>query len=594
VRAAAVTRPSGARGAGTLRVPAAAATGSYTPLACIGAACSRLPRTAVAPAANATAKPPAAGATTGPASGGPAGNATVSGRVTYASRKCFTDAAFVDRPLGRAVVRFRDANGVVMGQAATDGNGDFRSGALGGPLPWTAKAVTDGPRIQVGPAGGANAYEIALGTIAVRSTNGGQVQQQRLAAIVGDGPAGAANLYVVLDDIAQKAVRISPVAVPKLPVIWRYTPDFASFSDETGVAYYDESTNTINVTGVRSDRTTRYEWEPFALAHEYGHAVLDAMGAIPPGGGGDHGAFGVYPSQPALPFEEGLANGFAAVVTGDPRPTAFCENDFDFDAVPAQAWGRGSQTFRTPPVEPDRAHLAQFNETAVGGAVYKLAGVLGGIDPVGGLGKLYSALKRFKDASGRPADRTKDIPDALALDAASTPDIAAVRAIEDVFLSERMQWSGSFYVTMLGEPAVRSAWYATLIGEGSQPLCDPARSAWGARASQSCHFDSGGFGCCTMDGEWESAARFERLALSDGSQRTTAPVRVVAVGLCGQCDPPYTVTFRFGTWRSPPLTFTHNNQYFAVADIHDDMSCTYLPTGESCDPRFFSPLGTEP
>jgi hypothetical protein len=341
----------------------------------------------------------------------------VSGKVLYLKRQCFSDPSKrVETPLAGAKVLLHRAGGADV-TTTLDHAGAFH-GRVRGHGPVTATVVLSGRPGSVTPgAKGSQPYHLPIGSLHAGSN----------APVVlrGNGPAGAANIWMVVSAGAAVAERASPVPISPVHVAWRYNADFSNHSEEghLGTSAYDYATNTLYVDGTKSRQD---QWEPFVLLHEYGHHVLLSVANPGKSASGTHNWHLSYPTQPAMPWSEGFANAFAGIVLRQPRLSIDCNQNpgdlMDIGSLPA-----------TP--EPQNPRYAMTSETADAGVVWHLALHLGAGNPQKGLAPLLDALHRYR-RNGHPAQDMRDVRDAL-IEAGLEHDSAAEhQELDSIFADE--------------------------------------------------------------------------------------------------------------------------------------------------------------
>ena len=191
----------------------------------------------------------------------------------------------------------------------------------------------------------------------------------------------------------QRAARLAAVTVPRQ--LRRVTARVQNMVPPDQEAYFDEPA-TIQVL---TEGAVDPRWEPTELIHEYGHFVLNQLGAEGPDGG-VHETARSYPAQPTLAWNEGFSTAFAALVQKD---------------------GAGLVTFRCGPyshvgVQPARPDLvsdidrryAQYSETRVAGVVYQTVARLGGGER--GLKRLLATFGAYRRA-GHSVQTARDLRD---------------------------------------------------------------------------------------------------------------------------------------------------------------------------------------
>jgi hypothetical protein len=393
---------------------------SALPLALVG---STLPGHAAAAGRNLNS-PSAPAPLSRPDRAGTVKTIALSGRVLYEHRNCYHASSHDSRPLAGAKLVF---DGPVEGSRTLDAGGHFKVRlAPGGHLPLHGWVVLNGPAIAVAPHVGAP-YRLPLGKVAFRGKDGHPVIEHHFL-IAGDGPAGAANIWSVLNLGARVGRAASPVHLPKIWARWRFKSDLKTWigdSPPNTHTHWDPNDETIYVAGHRHGN--RDDWEPFILLHEYGHALLQFV-ADPSSPGGEHTITGVYKSEPALPYEEGFGDAYAAAVLKTGVLGLGCNraNVINLDSTPA-----------TP--RPDVERLAQYNEVAIAAVIWKLVNHFGAGDSHAGLRPFLEALHSYK-RDGHPPQSTREMRDALIEGGLEKNSPAEHIAIDKIFAAERIAW----------------------------------------------------------------------------------------------------------------------------------------------------------
>jgi hypothetical protein len=373
---------------------------------------------------------------------------TLSGQVLFAQRDCYSGNAMRELPLANARIQL-NPSGANPVEAPLDAQGRFQNVQVPQAERIEAFAITDGPRVTVAPdVDGAQPYLIPLGEVTTSN------QVFRIGAIGSAPPQyteGAANIYGVLEEGATVAAAASPVAIPKIRARWRYGLGGNWLGDRAGSAY-DPNTNSIFVGGRQSPPTgdisgtpesvasARDEYEKLPLLHEYGHHVLETVAADPDSAAGNHSFSSVHSDNPGLPWSEGFANAFAAIVTGSPQQTLGCTTRLDLGAKPATARTNPNDPLQPMP-PPDEKHFAQYNETAIAGALWGVVGHLGG--GAAGLKRLMSALHNKP-----PIGSMRDARDALAEDRSIESTREQHEQITEILRDQRINWFVEVDVSM--------------------------------------------------------------------------------------------------------------------------------------------------
>lgn len=393
--------------------------------------------------------PPAPGE--GDASAGSPGISSLTGQVLYTARDCFRNAggqtpAGYEAPLDTASLRLVPRSGSPVPPAKLDENGRFAA-QLDPNQTYNAFAVLESQRVSVGPDTSPSLpYEIPLGP----------VTQSDQRFLIGGGtgdttpdPAeGAANVFAVLQQGARVGAKAVPAVLPSIHARWRYKSDLTGWLGDIPQppgTQYDSSSNSIVVAG-RQDGGGRDEYERTVLLHEYGHHVLQTAAAPPDSASGDHGFASVHPENPGLPWSEGFAHAFAAIVTESAQQTQGCRTVLDLGAEPATAEKFGQIGVLEPMPPGPVSHLAQYNETATAGALWGLVGRLGGGDPQAGLKQALLAFNGFHRRHGGP-ESLREARDALTRDAL-TGEVGGLeqtaeehQALTELFAGQRIGWA---------------------------------------------------------------------------------------------------------------------------------------------------------
>lgn len=376
----------------------------------------------------------------------------VFGSVAYAKRDCELSETSALVPLPGAKLELDRAltAPVITTLSAT---GTFKT-SIGGRGPIHAFVILDGPRIEVAPKTvGKAAYRLKLGVLTAGRNDSVEIRA--------DLPAGAANIWTVLNQGASVAAKVSPVTVPKVTARWRDDADLQpSMIDlSPGTAYWRGTRSIfLDGQGAHSD-----QWETWVILHEYGHHLLRAV-ADPQSPGGNHKAGQVWPDKQELAWSEGFADAFPTIVTGDPNMSRACIEQLDLDATPA-----------TP--LPDDPRLAQYNEVAIAGVVWKVSQHFGNGDAQLGLKRLLAALHTFR-YDGHPPHSLREVRDALITGGLEQDSPDEHTAIDGIFAAENIGW-----------------------GQDVQVAFDDSRDE-GARAHMKIHLVlTGPYGTCQVTGD---------------------------------------------------------------------------------------------
>jgi hypothetical protein len=344
---------------------------------------------------------------------------TLSGRVLYERRGCYfgpkSEAPLPDAKLVLTSAD-RSTQEVQLGR-----DGTYNGVQVSGALPVKAAVMLDDSQIaaRVDPSTG---RVVPVGALVAR----------------GDGPAGAASIFAILDKGAHVAAAASPVVLPKVTARWRFGKrlDRASWlGDRPPPTAYDDNANQIYISGALTGaKPHRDEFEASVLLHEYAHHMMKYV-ADPGSTGGTHTLTSVYPNDPALPWSEGFSDAFSAIATGDPRPTQGCNAIQDLSTFPASASDQTTSGMQPQPSVAKFSPVAsgiwlagdprsQYNETVDAGVVWQVVISLGGgnvflipgVVPDAvlqtGLTRFLEALAAYHKRFGGPSDM-RQVRDAL-------------------------------------------------------------------------------------------------------------------------------------------------------------------------------------
>ncbi len=336
--------------------------------------------------------------------------------VTYEARDCRAAKGKVTPVTAGTVELQRGEKGKpVRVTLEEDGTSPERISVPGaGPITGTLILETD--RATVARGNSREAERLDLGTEKV--SKNGRLTFSVEAASVDPGESGHVNALIWLERAAREAALTAPRPVP-------------------AVLAQTLSGSTDYVRGQNIRLWLDEYWEPFAIAHEYGHFLLEKI-ANYGNDGGEHNAEKSYPKRPTLSWTEGFATAFAAHVArwkGLPpgKMKRNCKVRYDVTTRPAAPALQTTQ---------DRRY-AQYNETRVAGATFQLVKWLGGGDK--GLKRLLAGLARYK-RSGHSVWMARDLRDLFATEFERSA--ADHVAIDKIFLAQGMSWYRQFSVAL--------------------------------------------------------------------------------------------------------------------------------------------------
>ena len=346
-------------------------------------------------------------------------------QVVYGYRRCTSALPSSQAPLPGAEVLIRPAQGREI-TARLDSRGRFHV-RLPATLPIKAWVVLQDRLLSVAPdETGAGPYHIPLGALVFHQKDRSLVLRRRFV-ITGDNFDGAANIWRVLHEGGLVAERVSPVHLPPVTARWTYGRDFSA-----GGSHYDSANQTIYV---GSAGGTHDEWESWPLLHEYGHHLLSAVADPGPGAsteGIDHSLISVEENRPALPWSEGFAHAFAAIVLQDPVLHLNCQWKGDLSAHPVHPM-------------PENQRLAQYNEGAIAGVIWGLADHFGNGNVRAGLKLFLAAVASYRH-DGHPPQSIREVRDALILGGLEHASRDEFDTIDKIFAAQRIAWG--LFVTL--------------------------------------------------------------------------------------------------------------------------------------------------
>lgn len=349
---------------------------------------------------------------------------TVSGQVLYGFQACTSASVSSQVGVPAAELLLRPARGPAISMRL-DSGGHFRV-RVPNALPVKAWLVLSSSQLAVAPLeSGAGAYHIPLGAIAFR--HGRALVLRRRLVLTTARYDGAANVWTVLHQAGVVATSASPVHLPALTARWTYGEDLTA-----GTTHYEPSRRTIFV-GAVPVTTALGEWEPTVLFHEFGHFLLDTV-APSNSPGGDHAFNSVEPQAPALAWDEGFADAFAAIMQRDPVVKVNCRWQADMSTAPAHPLPSTKLANGTLVADPNAQSEAQYNEGAIAGTLWHLAEYLAPGSPQKALKPILSALH------AHPADSMRAFRDALAEDPQIESTATQQDVIDGIFSDQSIGW----------------------------------------------------------------------------------------------------------------------------------------------------------
>lgn len=283
-----------------------------------------------------------------------------------------------------------------------------------------AKVVLDGDLLAVSPYDKDAPYSYVDGLkLTDKKTYGLKIQELE--------KAGAASAWAILSRGAKVGQAAAPAGIDLGKVIARYDSGrgpTAGLPDLPGSeTAYDADKSEILI----DSRTRADEFEPWVLNHEYGHHVLEKVANPGPDAAGAHDFERSYPDQPALPWSEGFAHAFAAIVAKNPVLGTLCRTGVNIGASPAV------------PASKNEPWLNQYHEISIAGVLWGLTTHFGGGNQQAGLKPLLKALHAFWGNYGGPTS-LREALDALVEGGLEKGSAAEHVAIAQRFLDQGVYW----------------------------------------------------------------------------------------------------------------------------------------------------------
>lgn len=283
-----------------------------------------------------------------------------------------------------------------------------------------AKVVLDGKFLAVTPYGKEAPYSYVDDLkLTDKETYGLKIKEPE--------KVGAASAWSILSAGAKVAETSAPAGVDLGKVTARYDSGrgpTAGLPDVPGTeTAYDADSAEILI----DSRTRADEFEPWVLNHEYGHHVLEKVANPGPNAAGSHDLEHSYPYQPALPWSEGFAHAFAAIVAKNPVLGTLCRTGVNISTKPAT------------PASQDGPYDNQYHEISVAGVLWGLATHLGSGNQQAGLKPLLQTLHTFSGKYGGPKS-LREARDALIEGGLENGSAAEHVAIEQRFLDQQVYW----------------------------------------------------------------------------------------------------------------------------------------------------------
>jgi hypothetical protein len=284
-----------------------------------------------------------------------------------------------------------------------------------------ATVTLDGQLLQVAPYSSSTPYSF---TDALTLTNKSTFKVEPQLS----DDRGAASVWTILSQGKALALSSMPAGVTLTKLIARYEPGHGPTGGVDVLGHntkYDKTDHEILVDSV----SYADEFEPWVLLHEYGHYVLDAVADPGPNATGPHSIDQSYRTQPALPWSEGFAHAYAAIVRNNPVLGTACRTGVNLSAHPAV------------PHSLDGPDLNQYHEASIGGVVWGLASYYGAGNVRAGLGSVLGALHKFHAKYGGPVSAS-EARDAMT-EFGDGHDTGVQQAIGNVFDDQRLRWGFS-------------------------------------------------------------------------------------------------------------------------------------------------------
>jgi hypothetical protein len=349
----------------------------------------------------------------------PATAGTVTGKFVYSTGDNACPGQPARAPLANAPFRVK-RKGAKAVKGRLDAKGSFKARIRGGRGPAEVEVTLADKELRVMPPGaGAKPYSFS------HKFDGGAGHV--FFILSGDQSGGTGSIWSALDRGRTVALKALPPGVKLRLVTAIFKNEFdPGGEDDVASSAYDPATEEILV----GSRGRPDQFEPWVLLHEYGHHVHDHLGEIGPEAQGEHNADDVYPDQPALPFSEGFAHAFAAIVRENPVLGTQCRTAVNISTEPV-----------TP--APQQKRYSQYNELSNAAVFWGLATALGRGDRQKGLARILTALKIYR-RDGGPARHPRDLRDAL-IEAGFEKTRARNQELTNVFAAQRMNWAMSVH-----------------------------------------------------------------------------------------------------------------------------------------------------
>lgn len=367
------------------------------------------------------------------ASSGSAQAAEIAGRLFYLDRECAgAPTSQSPVPYSPKLLLTRAGAETVTTTLAPDGSFSARIGGHGpikGFVVLNREKGAAGPKIMVSrpPERGEVAQPFRIPV---------DIPTDATSSITLDFP-GAVNIWATLNASAEFAQTFSSEKLPKVTAYWEAGLNVAGGQDISGTYYKPPNEIWIDAIG----EGAHDEWDDLVLMHEYFHHVTHSLIVKSPTIKKElknHTMTSVHPHFPMLPFREGTANAFAAVLSGVPEYGENCTPFAQYDPM-----------WPTIPELENPRHV-QYNETATAAVMWALAEEFGNVASSpspqeianrrrAGFATVVRALLTYKQRIGPPAS-LRELRDALIVAGLESNNYETFRRLNGIFARFDIGW----------------------------------------------------------------------------------------------------------------------------------------------------------